>query len=73
MIGFDETGLDTLAPDFIFMTVVPALLLTLFPTLVARRLYTRGTTRVITIVAFLVFTAVTAYTTQFYGFCGPNC
>lgn len=73
MIGFDETGLDTLTPDFVFMAVVPALILTVFPTLVARRLYARGTTRVIAVVAFAVFTAVTAYTSQFYGICGPNC
>ncbi|WP_247001767.1 hypothetical protein [Halosolutus gelatinilyticus] len=73
MIGFDETGLDTLSPDFVFMAVVPALILTLFPTLVARHLYTRGTTRIIAIVAFVVFTAVAAYTSQFYGLCGPNC
>lgn len=73
MIGFDEMGLDTLTPDFVFMAVVPALILTAFPTLVARRLYARRTTRLIAVVAFVVFTAVNAYTTQFYGLCGPNC
>lgn len=73
MIGFDETGLDTLAPSFVFMAIVPALILTLFPTLVARRLYTSRTTRTTAIVAFVIFTAIAAYTTQFYGVCGPNC
>ncbi len=73
MISFDATGLDTVTPSFIFMIVVPAVLLSSVLTLVARCLYTGRTTRFIAVVVFVSFTATTAYITQFYGVCGPNC
>lgn len=73
MIVFDSTGLDTLAPGFVFMAIVPAFILTLFPTLVAWRLYTLGATRATAAGAFAVFAIVATYTTQFYRLCGPGC
>jgi uncharacterized membrane protein len=73
MVLFDSTGFDTLTPDFVFMAVVPSLVLTLIPALAVRRLYTRKTARIIVAVAFLVYGATGAYTAQFYGVCGPNC
>lgn len=73
MILFDSTGLDTVAPDLVFMAVVPAVVLALLPALVARRLYTRRTTRATAAVAVAAFALVAAYTMGFYGMCGPGC
>jgi ABC-type antimicrobial peptide transport system permease subunit len=72
MILFDGTGYDTLVPDFVFMIVVPTLVLTVIPTVAVWRLYTRETGRVAA-VAFVVFAAVTAYAARFYAVCGPSC
>lgn len=73
MILFDSTGVDTLVPDLFFMAVVPAIVLALIPTLIARSHYTRRMTRGTAVIAFAVFTLIAAYTMQFYGMCGPGC
>ena len=73
MILFDSTGLDVLVPDFVFMAVVPALAVALLPAIAAWRLYSPRTTRATAAVAFLAAALVAAYTTQFYGMCGPGC
>ena len=73
MILFDSTGLDVLVPDVVFMAVVPALAVAPLPTLVAGRLSSRRTTRATAVVAVVAAAIAAAYTTQFYGTCGPGC
>jgi len=73
MIAFDSTGLDTLVPGFVFMTVVPAVALGAVLTLAGRRLYTPRATRPLAAGSFVVFAALSSYTAQFYGLCGPGC
>lgn len=73
LILFDATGLDVLVPDFVFMTVVPALAVACLPTVAAWRLYSPRTARTTAAVAFVATALVAAYTTQFYGMCGPGC
>ena len=73
LILFDSTGLDVATPDLVFMAVVPAVALALLPTLVARRRHARRSTRITAVVAFAAFALVAAYTTQFFGTCGPGC
>ncbi|HKJ58219.1 MAG TPA: hypothetical protein VKA37_03245 [Halobacteriales archaeon] len=73
LILFDSTGLDVLVPDVVFMTVVPALAVALLPTVAARRLYPPRATRAVATIAFVAAAIVAAYTSQFYGMCGPGC
>ena len=73
LILFDSTGLDVPTPYPVFMAVVPAIALALLPTLAARYLYTRRSTRITAAVAFVAFALAAAYTMQFYGTCGPGC
>lgn len=74
IILFDSTGLDVLAPDMVFVAVVPALAVAAFPTLVARRLYSGRTTRATAAVAFAASALLATYAGQFYGMCGgPGC
>ncbi|MEA1930956.1 MAG: hypothetical protein U9O06_05340 [Euryarchaeota archaeon] len=73
IILFDSTGLDTIAPDLVFTVAVPAIVLTLPPTVIADRLYTPRATHATAAVAFVAFGLIAAYTVQFYGMCGLGC
>lgn len=74
MIVFDSTGLDVVAPDFVFMVAVPALAVTAPVLVVARRRYGRRTALAVVTTEFLAGAALAAYLVRFYGVCGgPGC
>ena len=74
MIAFDSTGLDTVAPDFVFMGLVPALAVAVVPGAMAYWLYGRGRALVVVGGLFVAYSALATYLIRFYGVCGgPAC
>lgn len=74
LIAFDSTGIDTLVPDLVFMTLVPAAAIATLIGLPAWWRYSARTALAITTAAFVFCSLVAAYLTRFYGMCGgPGC
>lgn len=74
MIVFDSTGLDVFFPPLVFMSLVPALVLSSIPALLAYRQYGANAARLTLAFVFLVAALAGAYLVQFYGLCGgPGC
>lgn len=74
MILFDSMGLDTVAPDIVFMALLPAIILTFVPAVVAHGIYARDRALLGAGGLFLTYTIIAAYMMGFYGMCGgPTC
>lgn len=73
IIVFDESGLDRVVSDLLFVVILPVVTVALVPTPVAAYLYTRRTTLAVGMGVLVAGVIIATYTVRFFALCGPGC